>query len=185
MSALAEALAALSEAFSDLGVRWYLFGAQAVNAYARPRMTQDIDVTVEARDVEALVRRLGDAGVTARFRDRGLDEFVRLGAVLPLRHERTGRDIDVVLAGAGLEDLALGRVNHIELEGVEVPVISETDLVVFKILAGRSKDIDDVRALLAGCEVDLEEARNLLGQLERALGQSDLLRVLEDCAARP
>ena len=54
-----------------------------------------------------------------------------------------------------------------------------TDLVVMKVLAGRGKDLDDVRALLAGGEVDLDEARELLGQLEEALGQSDLLPQLE------
>lgn len=49
-----------------------------------------------------------------------------------------------------------------------------------KILAGRGKDLDDVRSLLAGGEADVDEARGLLGQLEDALGQSDLLPRLDE-----
>lgn len=45
-----------------------------------------------------------------------------------------------------------------------------TDLVVMKALAGRGKDLDDLRSLLAGGEVDRTEARDLLCQLEEALG---------------
>ncbi len=56
-----------------------------------------------------------------------------------------------------------------------VPVASATDLVVAKVLAGRGKDEDDVRALLAGGSVDVTEVLDLLGQLEAALGQSDLV----------
>ena len=48
-----------------------------------------------------------------------------------------------------------------------------------KVLAGRGKDLDDLRSLLASGDADLDEARDLLGQLERALGQSDLLPLLE------
>ncbi|MCB9684491.1 MAG: hypothetical protein H6738_05215 [Alphaproteobacteria bacterium] len=48
-----------------------------------------------------------------------------------------------------------------------------------KVVAGRGKDLDDVRALLAGGEVDIGEVRDLLGQLEEALGQSDFLAPFE------
>ena len=49
-----------------------------------------------------------------------------------------------------------------------------------KVLAGRGKDLEDLRSLLASGGADLDEARDLLGQLERALGQSDLLPLLEE-----
>ena len=37
----------------------------------------------------------------------------------------------------------------IDVEGVQVPVASPEDLIVMKILAGRAKDLEDVRTLLA------------------------------------
>ena len=64
-----------------------------------------------------------------------------------------------------------------------VPVAHATDLAVMKVFAGRGKDLDDLRSLLSTGEVDLEEARDLLGQLEQALDQSDLLPRLEQAIA--
>lgn len=88
-------------------------------------------------------------------------------------------EVDLVLAGSGLEALALNRATRVNIDDVDVPVAHTTDLVVMKVLAGRGKDLDDVRSLLAGGEVDVDEVRDLLGQLEDALGQSDLLPTFE------
>lgn len=43
-----------------------------------------------------------------------------------------------------------------------------------KVLARRPLDLEDVRGLLAVGDVDVSAARDLLADLERALGQSDL-----------
>ena len=51
-----------------LGVKWTLVGAHAVNAYARPRATADIDFVVEAkkltRVLEALEAEFGNTSTT-------------------------------------------------------------------------------------------------------------------------
>lgn len=62
-----------------------------------------------------------------------------------------------------------------------LPVISPDDLIVTRILAGRPKDIEDVRAVIRARrdEIDPTRIRSLLRLLEEALGQSDLLRTLE------
>ncbi len=39
-------LAACSAAFAELGLRWYLFGAQAAFFYGASRLTVDVDLTV-------------------------------------------------------------------------------------------------------------------------------------------
>lgn len=50
-----------------------------------------------------------------------------------------------------------------------------------KILGGRPKDLDDVRALLAANAgaLDLEHVRSVLRELEQALDRSDLVRSLD------
>jgi hypothetical protein len=42
-----ELLSKLSKVLQKLKLRWYLFGAQAVNVYGIPRMTADVDVTID------------------------------------------------------------------------------------------------------------------------------------------
>ncbi len=179
MSALGETLGALAAVLDARGLRWFVFGAQAVAVRGAPRATQDIDITVEVdrAEVPALMTALQAEGLRHRYPDIA-DERMTGGAVLPLSHP-SGMEVDLVLAGSGLEALALGRATRCAIDSVAVPVAHATDLVVMKILAGRGKDLDDVRAVLAGGEVDLTEVRDLLRQLEQALGQSDLLPRLD------
>ena len=169
MSALSETLTDLCGLFDGLGLDWFVFGAQAVAVRGAPRATQDIDVTVfvTRSALQELSNRLAMYGLRHRYPDMA-DELLAAGAVLPLAH-RSAMEVDLVVAGSGLERLALTRAT---------PVTHATDLVVMKVLAGRGKDLEDVRAVLAGGEVDLHEARDLLGQLEQALDRSDLLAAL-------
>lgn len=143
----------------------------------------DVDVTVDIRreQLPELVEALEAAGLHHRYPDLA-GELLATGSVLPLGHS-SGMELDLVVAGSGLEGLALDRATQVEIDGVEVPVAQAIDLVVMKVLAGRGKDLEDVRALLASGEVDLGEARDLLCQLEEALGQSDLLPRLEEAIA--
>lgn len=179
MSALGDTLAAIAGVLDGRGLGWYVFGAQAVAVRGAPRATQDIDITVRVSNDElpGLIDDLKSAGLSLRYPDQ-FEELLQAGAVVPLSHA-SGMEVDLVVAGSGLEQLALQRAERVSIEGTSVPVAHATDLVVMKVLAGRGKDLDDVRALIAGGEVDIDEAKNLLGQLEEALGQSDLVPALE------
>ena len=172
----ADVLAALARVFTSLTVPWYVFGAQAALIWGRPRMTTDVDVTVrlEDADTRALLSALQGCGFELRI--VATPEFVQQTRVLPLVHGRTGLAVDVVLAGPGLEDEFLARSVVLEISGTRVPVISAEDLIVTKILAGRPKDIDDIRGVLEerGSRLDIDQIRNTLEMLENALGQSDL-----------
>lgn len=127
----------LSTALRNHGCRWYLFGAQAVTIWGRPRLTTDVDVTVrlDSGTTEDLMATLTAAGF--RSPDGSTDEFVRATRVLPLIHESSGMPVDIVLAGPGLEDEFLARVIAVDIDDVAVPVISPEDLLITKVLAGR------------------------------------------------
>ena len=174
-------LQALSSVLGSLQLRWYVFGAQAVVIWGRPRMTADVDVTVRLQDVAAgtLVRELEGAGFTLRIApDAGVIEATR---VLPCFHEPSGFALDVVLAGPGLEESFLDRAVQVDLGGVIVPVIAPGDLIVTKMLAGRPKDIEDVRGILLERlpELDIQAICTTLALVEAALGQSDLSPAFE------
>jgi hypothetical protein len=166
---------------ADRGLRWYVFGAQAVVAYGRPRLTADLDVTVELEPALAggLRAALTREGFASRVEEAS--EFVRRTRVLPLLHEASGTPVDVILAGPGLEIEFMARARPVDLGGLMVPLISPEDLLVTKILAGRPKDLEDVGGVLAeqGGRLDVGRVRSVLGLLEQALDRRDLLPELE------
>lgn len=184
MSSLAgvpELLKALAGALPAWCDGWYLFGAQAVGVWGVPRLSADVDVTVRLRGVEtvAFVNGMREAGFDLRVADA--EDFARRTRVLPLVHRASRIPLDVVLAGPGPEEEFLSRAKIVGIEGVSVPVISPEDLIVTKVLAGRPKDVEDIRGVLrqSGTDIDLGRVRRLLALLEEALGQSDLLPLFE------
>lgn len=104
----------------------------------------------------------------------------------PSSTSQSGLPLDIVLAGPGLEELFLERAVEVTVEGVTVPVISPEDLIVAKILAGRPKDLEDVRGILRErlSSLDIELIRSTLTLLEDALSQSDLRPLFESELAR-
>jgi hypothetical protein len=185
-TAPADLIAALAGALADAGARWYLFGAQAALIWGRPRLTADVDVTVrlDPEDPDALVRTLERHGF--RLRVDPADDFVRRTRVLPFVFTPNGLPVDVVLAGPGIEELFLSRAVPVRVGSVTVPVISPEDLIVTKILAGRPKDVEDVRGILFERlpQLDLAVIRSTLGLLEAALSQTDLQPAFEAELAR-
>jgi hypothetical protein len=112
-----------------------------------------------------------------RFLRRVLDPvFTERTRVIPFVHTTTALPLDVVLAGPGIEDRFFERVEERNVEGTRVRLASAEDLVVMKILAGRPKDVDDVRAIVVAYRerLDVGYIDQMLTLLEQALVQSDL-----------
>lgn len=160
--------------------RWYVFGAQAVIAYGLPRLSADVDVTLDLQpdDPDGFAREMETAGFALRVADA---EFVRRTRVMPFVHLATGMPLDVVLAGSGLEDEFLSRARRLDLRGTQVPFIHPEDLVIAKVLAARPKDIEDARGVwrVHGANLDAERITRILRSLEQALSQSDLVPAFE------
>ena len=180
-SPVADLLDDFGRALDGTGVRWYLFGAQAAILYGSARLTADVDATVrlpQGVTATALVSRLDGHGFRSRIDD---PSFVAATRVLPFVHIPTGLPVDVVLAGPGLEEQFLERTRLLDVEGVRIPVASPEDLVVMKVLAGRVRDDEDIRAIAdANADtLDLPYVRTTIRALEEALGQSDLLAGLD------
>jgi hypothetical protein len=180
-SPVADLLADLGSALEARGLRWYLFGAQAAILHGVARLTADVDVTVEPGDCSSaeLVARLDEAGFELRVADA--DGFVAVTRVLPFVHRRSRIPVDVVLAGPGLEELFLSRVEPRLVGGVSIPVASAEDLVTMKILAGRAKDLEDALIVVRtrGPALDVSRIRETVRLLEQALDRADLLPELD------
>jgi hypothetical protein len=177
----AELLAELQRVFAALGLRWFLFGAQAAILYGVARLSADVDITVDLGDKSSrdLVDVLAAAGFELRVADAA--GFVEATAVLPFVHRASRIPVDVVLAGPGLEEQFFAGTQERAVGEARVPVVSAEDLVAMKVLAGRPRDIGDVEAILRvhGDDLELLRIRTTLGLLETALDRRDLLSELD------
>jgi nucleotidyltransferase AbiEii toxin of type IV toxin-antitoxin system len=187
---VADLLADLARGLGALGVRWFLFGAQAAILHGSARLSADVDVTVDlgARTSRELVDALSHEGFGLRVTDAA--GFVEATRVMPLVHLASRMPLDLVLAGPGLEEQFFARATERLVGDVSVPVVSAEDLVAMKILAGRPRDMEDVAGIVrARRDLDVESIRTTLRLLDRALDRADLVveldRILASAKAGP
>jgi hypothetical protein len=87
--------------------------------------------------------------------------------VLPVLDEQTGVRVDFVFSATDYERQAIGRGKLVKIDEVDVRFAAVEDVVIHKMVAGRPRDLDDVRGILAkGPDLDR-------GYVERWLGASD------------
>lgn len=175
LGAYEAALVAFADFAARTHLRWYVFGAQAVNLHGFPRATADLDLTVDLgeRTIASLVPALREAGFEPRFADLA---FLAAAHVVPVIHRASRTPIDLVIAGPGLEQRFLAETITRPIGRRDVPVISVENLVVTKLLAGRPRDLEDVRELLARRTViDHRAVERTLAEIEAALDESDLV----------
>jgi hypothetical protein len=106
--------------------------------------------------------------------------------VLLLQHASTGVPCDISLAGLPFEYEALAaRENH-EVEGLSLPLPQPEDLVIYKAVAHRPKDMEDMAQLLArhGSTMNLARIRDWVQQFAEALETPELLEDLESLISR-
>jgi hypothetical protein len=176
-----DTLRSLADVMKETGVRWYVFGAQAAIIWGSPRWSADVDVTAEidASRIDIFVGSMKRRGFDLLIDDA---DFVARTRVLPFRHTGSLTPVDVVIAGPGLEEDFMDRSLPTDVGGTQVPVVTPEDLIIAKVLAGRSKDIEDIRHVVHQHRptLDVERIRRILLLLEDALTRSDLLPVFDN-----
>jgi hypothetical protein len=179
--AFLEALGALRDGLQALGVPWAIIGGVAVIAHGVPRYTADVDATVSAPDerLERIFDVLGHGGITPRI--DGALEFARERQVLLLRHEPSGVDLDVSLAWLPFEIEAIRRSEPRDYAGVTIRIPRVEDLVIYKVVAARPRDLDDAEKLLLlhGSRLDLHHITTTVREFADALEDPGRVEALE------
>lgn len=140
-------LAQLSKALDRHQIPYMVIGGQAVLVYGEPRFTRDIDITLGA-GIERLeeVLKLVDS-----FHWKVLAptpaEFVQRTMVLPCQDPKSGVRLDLVFSFSPYERQAMDRVRRIKILDQEVCFASPEDLIIHKMVAGRPRDLEDVRVV--------------------------------------
>jgi len=142
---LYEGLMSVTRKLDESGVEYALVGGLAVAVWGAPRATQDIDLLVQAEQLEAALAAVEPLGFKLRalpmkFRD-GM-ELQRVSKV----EEGELLTLDFILVGSSLEPVWQSR-QVVESEGGPLWVVSREKLIQMKVGAGRPQDLADVERL--------------------------------------
>ena len=156
-----------------------VIGGQAVLLYGEPRLTRDIDVTLGIGvDGLAKVSEIFST-VPLRLLVADAGEFVARTMVLPTVHEESGIRVDFIFSFSPYERQAIERAVDVPLGRTRVKFASLEDVVIHKLIAGRPRDLEDIKSILIkNPGYDSGYLERWLKDFEDSLGQGllDLFR---------
>ena len=176
-----ELLIRLAEGLDKRGLPYMIIGGQAVLLYGEPRLTRDIDITLglDIDRFDEIISLSQDLGLNPLPQDPL--KFAGETMVLPTQEKTTGIRVDFIFSFTPYESQAIRRARKIFLRHQAVCFASPEDVVIHKIVAGRPRDLEDVRTILIkNPQINTEYIRNWLRQLSAALESTDLLATFSD-----
>jgi hypothetical protein len=147
----------VSQRLESAGINYMLTGSMAMNYYAQPRMTRDIDVVVDLRreDAGRVVQLFSPDYYVSR---EAVDRSIAQHSMFNLIHNESVIKVDCIVRKQDEYRLnEFGRRQRIKVLGFETWIVSKEDLVLSKLFWAKDShselQLRDVKNLLAtGCD---------------------------------
>ncbi len=143
----------VSERLDSAGISYMLTGSMAMNYYAQPRMTRDIDVVVElgAGQVDEIVQLFATGYYVAR---ESVVEAVEDQSMFNMIHEESVIKVDfIVRKDDEYRRTEISRRQRVEIESFSTWIVSKEDLILSKLVWAKDSrselQLGDVRNLIA------------------------------------
>lgn len=156
-------------------IPYMLIGGQAVLLYGEPRLTRDIDITlgIDTDKVKSIIFLAGE--LRLKILPENAEEFAHKTMVLPVMHEETGIRIDFIFSFSPYERQAIAKARKVRVLDRDVRFAAPEDVIIHKIVAGRARDIEDVRSIILKItNLDLTYIRQWLNDFSIASGEDDI-----------
>jgi len=149
------ALQRLLARFDDQGI---IIGGVAASLLGKPRLTAYVDamLLLSIKDLPRLMEAAAQEGLVPRITNA--QDFARRHRVLLLRHQESGINVDISLGVLPLEVEAIERSTVHQLGPLAIRLPTPEDLIIFKAVAHRPKDLLDIQALIES-HPDLDRKR--------------------------
>jgi predicted nucleotidyltransferase len=149
-------------------IPYMIIGGQAVLLYGRPRLTQDIDITLGIdTDKFALIEKVcGSLGL--KMLAQKPYEFAMQTRVVPAEDKKTLIRVDFIFSFSDYEAKAIERVRKVKIDGYSVKFASCEDVIIHKLIAGRAIDEEDIKSImLKNKDIDIKYIRKCLTGFEK------------------
>lgn len=142
------------------GIIYMVSGSLALNIYATPRMTRDIDIVIELaeQDIDKFIKIFKDHFYIYK---PTVEEEVRRKGMFNVIDNRTGYKADfIILKDNEYRQLEFSRRKRTTVLGFEAWVVSIEDLIISKLIWTQqlqsNRQIDDIQNLLENPTIDKE-----------------------------
>jgi hypothetical protein len=161
-----------SQQLKKASIPYMVIGGQAVLLYGEPRLTRDIDITlgIGLNELGKLKKVIPVVGLKILVKKE--KEFVERNMVLPTMDKKSGIRVDFIFSFSPYERQAIGRAKDIKLGRTLVRFASLEDVVIHKVVAGRARDLEDVKSILLKNPVyDSDYIKKWLEEFDRSLDE--------------
>ena len=142
----------VSERLESAGIAFMLTGSVAMNYYAQPRMTRDIDLVVALDELQTEVI-VGLFKVDYYIDGQAVSRAIKQRSIFNLIHNDTIIKVDcIVLKNDAYRQEEFGRRHRVTIADFETWIVSREDLILSKLYWARESK----------SEVQLRDVRNLL-----------------------
>jgi len=129
-------------------IPYMIIGGQAVLLYGEARLTKDIDITLGMGVEKLPIIKAAAKALNLTIETDDVDAFVRDTMVLPVSEAKTGIRVDFVFSFSPYEWQAIKRAPEIMFDHIPVRFAALEDVVIHKVVAGRARDIEDIKTIL-------------------------------------
>ena len=170
MIPLENSLIRITTILTNNDIPYMLIGGYAMAIHGFPRMTQDLDISLGI-DIDQIDQVL--KVVTDDFNILVDDPVAFAGKtnVLLLQDKNTDIRIDLIFSFIAFERDAIANAKTISINGVLIKNVSLNNLLVYKMLAGRERDKEDVATILfeARDEINVNEVSDKIQNLSEII----------------
>jgi predicted nucleotidyltransferase len=162
---------------TEAGIPYMLTGSVAMNYYANPRMTRDIDVVValQHKDIDTIMASFEDDYYLDR---NAVTRAIGNQSLFNLIHNQSIIKVDFIIKkSTEYRSLEFERRNEVEIKDVRVCIVSKEDLIISKLSWARDSH----------SEFQLRDVKNLLSSgydaeyLQHWTTRLSLSELLKDC----
>ena len=165
---VAGAVSVLTATLENANIEYAVSGAIALAYWSAPRATLDVDIALNVATIAlpSLFEALQDAGCELNPDAANRAQFGDFGARL------SGIRIDFFLPVLSISLDAISRRVRVPFANQEMWILAAEDLLVFKLIFGRTKDFADIERLIAARR-ELLNWKYLNGQLVNIFEPTD------------
>jgi len=165
----------IARSLEKTSIPYMVIGGQAVLLYGEPRLTKDIDITlgIGISELDRVMKVV--AGLKLNILVDKVDDFVKKTMVLPVIDKKYGIRVDFIFSFSPYGKEAIKRAQDVKLGKTTVRFASLEDVIIHKVISGRARDIEDIKAvLLKNPNYDIQYIVRWLKAFDRSLNENFL-----------